>query len=41
MAFIDLCERAEQGKDAALTATLQKVQAAEFDALVEHILSNV
>jgi hypothetical protein len=41
MAFIDLCERAEQGKDAALTATLQKIQAAEFDALVGHILSNV
>ena len=38
--FIDLCERAEQGKEAALTATLQKIQAAEFDALVQHILSN-
>jgi hypothetical protein len=39
LAFIDECERAEQGNDAALASTLQKIQAAEFDVLVEHILS--
>jgi hypothetical protein len=39
-AFIDECERAEQGKDATLNATLRQVQAAEFDTLVEHILSH-
>jgi hypothetical protein len=38
-AFIDECERAEQGKDATLNATLRQIQAAEFDTLVEHILS--
>ena len=37
-AFVDACERAEQGKDAALNATLREIQAAEFDTLIEHIL---
>src|SRR5215213_7487533 len=39
-AFIDECERAEQGKNTTLNATLRQVQAAEFDTLVEHILSH-
>jgi hypothetical protein len=39
-AFIDECERAEQGKDVTLNATLRQIQAAEFDTLVEHILSH-
>lgn len=39
-AFIDECERAEQGGDATLTAVLQQIQAAEFDVLVEYILSH-
>jgi len=39
-AFIDDCERAEQGKDATLNATLRQIQAVEFDTLVEHILSH-
>jgi hypothetical protein len=39
-AFVDECERAEEGSDAALIATLQKIQAAEFDVLVEHVLSH-
>lgn len=39
-AFIDACERAEQGRDAAFTSTLRQIQAAEFDTLVEHILAN-
>ena len=38
--FIDECERAEQGKDATLNATLRQIQGAEFDILVEHILSH-
>jgi hypothetical protein len=38
-AFIDECERAEESADASLTAALRCVQAAEFDVLVEHILS--
>jgi hypothetical protein len=36
-AFIDECERAEQKKDAALTSTLRKIQAAEFDVLLKSI----
>lgn len=39
LAFVDECERAEKGNDAALASTLQKIQAVEFDVLVEHILS--
>lgn len=39
-AFIEECERAEQGGNAAFTSTLRQVQAAEFDALLEHILAN-
>ena len=39
-AFIDECERAEQGKDTTLNAMLRQIQAAEFDTLVEHILSH-
>ena len=39
-AFVDDCEAAEQGKDAALTATLRQLQAAEFDVLVQHLLQN-
>jgi len=39
LAFVDECERAEQGNDAALIARLREIQAAEFDMLVEHILS--
>ena len=38
-AFVDECERAETSNEAALTAMLQKIQAAEFNVLVEHILS--
>ena len=38
--FIELCERAEQGKDDSLKSAVQKVQAAEFDVLVQHILSH-
>jgi hypothetical protein len=37
--FVDACEQAEQGNDAALNATLRQIQAAEFDVLVEHILT--
>lgn len=36
-AFIDECERAEQKKDAALISTLRKIQAVEFDVLLESI----
>jgi len=39
-AFIDECERAEHANDAALTSMLRKIQAVEFDVLVEHILQN-
>jgi hypothetical protein len=39
-AMVDACARAEEEKDAALTTCLQRIQAAEFDALVRHILSN-
>ena len=38
-AFIDECEAAEQGDDEAVTAMLRAIQAAEFDVLIEHILS--
>jgi hypothetical protein len=39
-AFVDECEGAEQGRDARVSATLQRIQATEFDVLVEHILSH-
>ena len=39
-AFIDECEAAEQGKDAAAVAKLRELQALEFDVLVEHILQS-
>ena len=39
-AFIDECERAEQKKDAALTSTLRKIQAVEFDVLVKNIFQS-
>jgi hypothetical protein len=39
-AFIDECERAEQGKDAMSNATLRQIQETEFDTLVEHILTH-
>ena len=39
-AFVDACARAERGKDAAVGARLQSIQATEFDALALHILSN-
>jgi hypothetical protein len=39
-AFVNECERAEQGNDSALTAALQQIQAAEFDVLVEHIFAH-
>ena len=38
--FIDECEVAEQGNDAEASVVLRRVQAAEFDVLVEHILQN-
>lgn len=37
--FIDECERAEQGRDAALTAALRRIQAAEFDTLLTHLFN--
>jgi hypothetical protein len=40
MQFIDECERAEQKNDAALDSTLRKIQAAEFDVLVDSIFQN-
>ena len=40
LAFVDECERAEQGKNASLITLLQQMQAAEFEVLVEHILSH-
>ena len=40
LAFIDECERAEQGWDAAFTLTLRQIQAAEFEAPIEHILTS-
>jgi hypothetical protein len=39
-AFIDLCARAEQGNDAALVSSLMRIQAVEFDVLVQHVLAN-
>ena len=39
-AFIDECETAEQGKDAAVVSRLREFQAAEFEVLMEHILQN-
>ena len=38
-AFIDECEAAGQGNDEEVNAVLCAIQAAEFDVLVEHILS--
>ncbi len=38
-AFIDECDAAEQGKDEEIIFVLRQIQAAEFDGLVEHILS--
>lgn len=38
-AFVDQCEQAAQRHDAAFTSVLQRIQAAEFDTLVQHILS--
>jgi hypothetical protein len=40
LAFVDECERAEQGKDEPLTSLLRQLQAAEFDVLVEHTFSH-
>jgi hypothetical protein len=39
-AFVDACARAAEGRDAAFTTRLQSIQAAEFDTLALHILSN-
>ena len=39
-AFIDECERVERSNDAALNSTLRKIQAAEFEVLVQHIFQN-
>ena len=39
-AFVDECERAEQAGDAALLFTLRKIQATEFEVLVQHIFQN-
>lgn len=38
LAFVEECERAEKGKDAALSSALRQIQAAEFDVLIEHFL---
>ena len=38
-AFIDECEATESGKDAEVTNVLRQIQAAEFDVLIEHLLS--
>jgi len=38
-AFIDECERAETG-DASLQTVLRRIQALEFDTLVEHVLTH-
>lgn len=38
-AFIDECEQAMRGKDAEIISVLRQIQAAEFDVLIEHILS--
>lgn len=38
-AFIDECERAEQGGDAVLTAVLRQIQAAEFDTFLAHLFN--
>jgi hypothetical protein len=40
LAFVDECERLAQGSDAALTAALRQIQAAEFECLIEHILAH-
>jgi len=39
-AFIDECEQAEQGRDAQAVWVLRRIQAAEFEVLVEHIFAN-
>ncbi len=38
--FIDDCEAAERGNDAAAVAQLREIQAAEFEVLVEHLFQN-
>lgn len=38
-AFIDECERTELGREVNQTAVLQRIQAIEFDVLVEHIFA--
>jgi hypothetical protein len=38
-AFVDLCARAEQGNDPAIVSSLMRVQAVEFDVLVQHVLA--
>ena len=40
LAFIDACEKAEQGKDAAAVSVLRQVQDAEFDVLLAHIFQH-
>ena len=39
-AFIEECERAEQGNAPSLAAILRRVQAIEFEVLVGHILAS-
>jgi len=39
-AFIDECESAEQKNDAALATILRKIQAAEFDVLIQNIFQS-
>ena len=39
-AFIEECERSEQGRDPAVKTLLRQVQSVEFDVLVEHILAS-
>ena len=39
-AFIDECERAEQGREAMLRDRLRQIQAAEFDVLIQHIFAH-
>ena len=39
-AFIDECEQAERTNDAPLSSMLRKIQAVEFDVLVQHIFQS-
>ena len=39
-AFIDECERAEQGRASSQAEALRRIQAAEFDVLVEQIFAH-